>query len=94
MTVGVGVGVSEVSVGVGVGVGVTEVSVGVGVGVGVSEVSVGVGVGVVGGKQQSVSYTTLTGVEPDNTTNESFSKQNSNLNLTVSGYVDAVNVRP
>ena len=75
-----------------VGVGVTGTSVDVGVGV--TGTSVDVGVGVTGVPQQSVSYTTLTGVEPDNTTNESFSKQNSNLNLTVSGYVDAVNVRP
>jgi hypothetical protein len=53
------------------------VVVGVFVGVSVG-VSVGVGVGVSDVPQQSFSYTTLIGVEPERTTNESFSKQNSN----------------
>jgi hypothetical protein len=62
-----------------------EVTVGV-------TVEVGVGVGDTG-KQQSVSYTTLTGVEPERTDNPSFIKQKSTGPIvTVSGYVDAVKV--
>ena len=96
VTDGVGVVPSlEVTVGVtvdvGVGVGVTGTSVDVGVGV--TGTSVDVGVGVTGVPQQSFSYTTLIGVEPERTTNESFSTHNSNPRDTVSGYVDAVRVR-